>query len=179
MRVVVSSTNPVKLAATRDAFSTCFKSAEIDLISVRVSSGVPDQPMSDDETRHGAEFRAAEARSEHEDAEFWLGIEGGIEVVAGQFLASAWMVVLDPNGKRGMSRTPSLPLPPRIKLLVESGLELGDANDQVFSTYNSKQAGGAFGLLSEGRYTRRSIYAQTITIALIPFLHPLFKDGTS
>ena len=59
--------------------------------------------------------------------------------------------------------------------LVNSGLELGEANDRVFSTLNSKQGGGAFGLLTDGLMTRESVYTQTLTLALIPFVHELWS----
>jgi non-canonical (house-cleaning) NTP pyrophosphatase len=53
-------------------------------------------------------------------------------------------------------------------------LELGDANDRVFSTVNSKHQGGAFGLLTDGLYTRESVYTQALVIALIPFNNMLY-----
>lgn len=177
MRVIVSSRNPVKLNAARDAFAECFPETRFDVEGIEVDSGVSDQPMSDDETCRGAATRALRAKELVADADFWLGLEGGIEVIDDQFFASAWMHVLGRDGRVGMSRTPSLPLPPEIKCLVESGLELGDANDRVFSTVNSKHGGGAYGLLSEGRFTRQGIYAQTISIALIPHMHDLYQTG--
>ena len=69
----------------------------------------------------------------------------------------------------------TLPLPPRVAELVESGLELGEANDRVFSTLNSKQGGGAFGLLTDGAMTREGVYTQTLVLALIPFVHELWQ----
>ena len=57
-------------------------------------------------------------------------------------------------------------------------MELGDANDRVFSTVNSKQGGGAYGLLTGGRYTRESIYAQTLIIALTPFVNELYPHSS-
>jgi non-canonical (house-cleaning) NTP pyrophosphatase len=44
----------------------------------------------------------------------------------------------------------------------------------VFATLNSKQAGGAYGLLTGGLMTRESIYTQTLILALIPFVHELW-----
>jgi len=71
-------------------------------------------------------------------------------------------------------RTVTLPLPPAVKALVDQGLELGDANDRVFSTVNSKQQGGAFGLLTNGIYTREGVYTQALVIALVPFVNELY-----
>ncbi len=66
---------------------------------------------------------------------------------------------------------------PAVKELVAGGMELGEANDRVFSTVNSKQGGGAYGLLTDGLYTREGIYAQTMIIALIPFVNPLYPQS--
>jgi non-canonical (house-cleaning) NTP pyrophosphatase len=41
---------------------------------------------------------------------------------------------------------------------------------------NSKQGGGAYGLLTDGRYTREGIYAQTLIIALTPFVNDLYPQ---
>ena len=38
-----------------------------------------------------------------------------------------------------------------------AGMELGEANDRVFETSGSKHAGGAFGLLTDDRLTRRLV----------------------
>jgi inosine/xanthosine triphosphatase len=175
LKIVVASHNPVKVRAVAKAFEAQFPGAELELISVNVASGVDDQPMSDGETRKGARNRVNNARLEHPDADFWVGQEGGLELVDGQLLASAWMAVAGRNMEISEARTPTLPLPPAVQKLVLGGMELGDANDRVFSTMNSKQGGGAFGLLTDGLLTRQGIYTQALVLALIPFVHELWS----
>jgi inosine/xanthosine triphosphatase len=177
VKIVISSHNPVKVGAVSDAFQALFSSADMDFVSVRVDSGVREQPLSDSETRSGARNRAANARQLINDADFWVGLEGGLEQQDGCLLASAWMVVLDRNGRSGEARTASLPLPPAVARLVAEGLELGEANDRIFSTANSKLQGGAFGLLTNGRMTRRSVYAQAVQLALLPLTHSLWPGS--
>lgn len=174
MKVVVASRNPVKINAVRGAFAMYFPANNIELIGVSANSGVSDQPLGDAETRRGARNRIADARSREPAADYWVGLEGGIETIDDTLLAFAWMAVCNTEGQLGMARSATLPLPRAIKRLVDDGMELGDANDRVFATVNSKQAGGAFGLLTEGRYTREGIYTQTVALALVPLLHPLF-----
>jgi inosine/xanthosine triphosphatase len=174
MKIVVASFNPVKISAVKDAFESQFGDQEVQTIPFTVASGVSDQPMSDAETLEGARNRVAAAQRIMPDADFWVGLEGGLDKVDGRLMAFAWMVIAGPEAKVSESRSATLPLPPRIQKLVEEGLELGDANDQVFATVNSKQGGGAYGLLTEGLYTRESIYTQTLILALIPFTHQLW-----
>ena len=56
MRVLVGSANPVKIAAVRDAFEPCFPGAVVE--GIEASSGVPAQPVGEEETFAGAENRA-------------------------------------------------------------------------------------------------------------------------
>ena len=176
MRVVVASRNPVKINAVRRAFETQFPGAPIEIDSANVESGVGAQPDSDAATRGGARTRAIRAGDEVPDADYWVGLEGGIEILDDQLMAFAWMAIRGPSGDISEARSATLPLPPAIKELIEQGMELGEANDRVFATVNSKQGGGAYGLLTDGLYTRESIYTQTLIIALIPFVNELYPE---
>jgi inosine/xanthosine triphosphatase len=130
--------------------------------------------MTDQETRQGARNRVEDARLKTPDADFWVGLEGGLDFFDGHLMAFAWMVIAGSDNRISETRSATLPLPPQVQTLVSEGLELGEANDQVFSTLNSKQGGGAFGLLTDGLLTRESIYTQTLILALVPFTHKLW-----
>ena len=175
MKIIVASRNPAKLRAAEEAFSHHFEPATLLFVPVSVESGVRDQPVGDEETRQGARNRANNAALGEPDADYWVGLEGGIEVIDDQLMAFAWMAVRDSNSNISEARSVTLPLPPAVKVLIDNGLELGEANDKVFATTNSKHKGGAFGLLTEGRYTREGVYAQTLSLALLPFVHDLYQ----
>lgn len=148
---------------------------ELQLIPLGVESGVPEQPMTDQETLKGARNRVENARQEIPEADYWVGLEGGLDYFDDHLMAFAWMVIAGNNGRVSEARSATLPLPPQVQALVAEGLELGEANDKVFSTLNSKQGGGAYGLLTDGLMTRESIYTQTLVLALIPFIHELWN----
>jgi inosine/xanthosine triphosphatase len=173
--VVVASQNPAKMRAVQEALSVQFPGYPVGYTAVDADSDVSDQPVSDEETRQGAINRAQHAKQTHPDKDYWVGLEGGIETFEDQLMAFAWMAILDNGGKQSISRTVSLPLPPAVRDLINQGMELGEANDQVFSTVNSKHEGGAFGLLTDGLYTREGVYAQALILALLPFVHKLYQ----
>ena len=175
MKVVIASHNPAKIRAVNEAFALQFPGETIEYTPASVDSGVSDQPLSDEETRHGARNRARNASEMYPGADYWVGLEGGIETIDDQLMAFAWMAVLGPDQRIGEARTVTLPLPPAVKTLVDQGLELGDANDKVFSTVNSKHQGGAFGLLTKGIYTREEVYTEALVIALVPFVNELYR----
>ena len=179
MKIVVGSRNPVKIGAAKQAFGTLFPSASLEVIAIDVDSGADDQPDSDEATRQGARTRALNSRQAEPDADFWVGLEGGVEIIDEQLMAFAWMSVQGRIGDVSEARSTTLPLPPAVKELIIGGMELGKANDRVFSTVNSKQAGGAYGLLTDGLFTREGIYAQTLIMALIPFVNSLYPQWST
>lgn len=175
VKIVVASANPVKRDAVESAFASTFPAETLTIESVEGRSRVSEQPMSDEETLHGAVNRTRHAMELAPDADFWVGIEGGVEAIGDVFMTFAWVVIRRKGGRAGQARTVTLPLPPEIRQLIEDGVELGEANDRVFSTVNSKQEGGAFGLLTDGRYTRESVYVEALSIALVAIVNPLYQ----
>ncbi|MCK3685899.1 inosine/xanthosine triphosphatase [Maribellus sp. YY47] len=168
MKIIVASKNPVKINATLEGFGDFFD--EVSVEGVSVESGVSDQPMSDEETLAGARNRVANAQKLFPGADFWIGVEGGLQREAEGLVAFAWIVITD-GSQKGESRTTSFMLPPKVALLVESGYELGTANDMVFKQHNSKQKSGAVGLLTGDKIDRTQLYRQAVQLALIPFLN--------
>src|SRR5438045_3061707 len=136
--VVVASKNPVKVRATRDGFARAFVDATVEAEGVDVPSGVADQPMSDRETLRGATNRAENARAAVPGADYWVGLEGGVDGEDGMLEAFAWVVVIGRDGRVGRSRTATFQLPPAVAELVRAGVELGHADDRVFGRSNSK-----------------------------------------
>jgi inosine/xanthosine triphosphatase len=169
--IILASANPVKIQATLNGFKSMFPGDEFTVESVDIPSGVNHQPMSDDETLLGAKNRAEKAASLSPQADFWVGIEGGIEKRGGQMGAFAWVVVRG-NEQTGMAKTGTFFLPHQINQLIEEGMELGDADDFIFQRTNSKQKNGAIGLLTGDIIDRVRLYEPAVVMALIPFKNP-------
>lgn len=166
-KVIVASLNPAKIKAVESAFTAAFSEQEFEFIGVSVASEVPDQPMTNDETLLGARNRVRNAKAEISDADFYVGLEAGIE----GSVTFAWMVI-ESHTHRGESRSASLMLPPMVIEKLADANELGDVMDEVFATENIKQKGGAIGLLTQNQLTRSSVYHQALILALIPFTNP-------
>ena len=126
--------------------------------------------MTDEETCRGAKNRAYNARTQFPDAQYWIGIEGGLAVLSDRMDVFAWIFILDHQGVEGLSRTSTFALPPPLMQLINAGVELGEANDIFFHDHNSKQKGGAIGTLTNGVIGRTEYYVQPVMLALIPFL---------
>ena len=164
-KVLIASRNPVKINATKKAFEDVFTD-RFEFEGVSADSLVSDQPMSNDETLKGANNRIQNIQ--HLEADYFVSIEGGVDLLDNNYEAFAWIVISDKN-KVGKAKTATFPLPTKISNLIKEGYELGDADDIVFKRSNSKQKNGAVGILSDNLITRTDYYAHAIILALIPF----------
>lgn len=183
LKIAVGSCNPVKVNAALTGVSLSMKMNENDVKveGYEVSSGVPDQPFGDDETKLGAMNRARSCYISFTEKngsrpDYSIGIEGGI-IIRGkgtddeEMECVAWIVVYN-GSQSGKSRTASFLLPPAICDLIKGGAELGDADDTVFRTINSKQGEGTVGHLTNGVMDRTQFYVQAVVLAMVPLQWP-------
>jgi inosine/xanthosine triphosphatase len=176
MKVAVGSLNPVKVSAVKQAFEKIFPDETWIVEGVSVKSGVSDQPMSDRETIRGARTRAKRALKTL-NADYGVGLEGGLHQLGKQWFDTGWMVIADKNGNEGIGSTIRMRAPQKMMALIHTGMELGDVNDILFQRKNSKQAEGHFGLMTKNAVTRTSAYVDALIAALTPFIHPhLFAE---
>ncbi len=166
-KIIVASSNPVKSEAVFKGFQRMFPNQQFSIVGKSISSNVPDQPIGDHETLQGARNRAHSARLAFPQADYWAGLEGGLDRFEGSWVGYAWVVILSTT-MEGSARTGIFTLPLEVARLVESGMELGEADDVVFGTNNSKQANGAVGLLTDNALTRAELYTEGVILALIP-----------
>jgi inosine/xanthosine triphosphatase len=169
--VVVASTNPVKAQAVRLGFERMFDGEQFSYHLVLTPSGISDQPVSDQETLLGAMNRAQAASLQLPKADFWVGVEGGVENHSNEMSAFAWVVVKS-GVQYGKARSGAFFLPAAVVDLIRQGKELGESDDLIFGRANSKLENGAIGLLTGDVIDRAQLYAQTVVMALIPFKNP-------
>ena len=165
-KVVVASKNPVKIKAVQIGFAKMFPSLSFEFEGITVSSGVADQPMTNEETLQGAINRAVNASLEAQEADFWIGVEGGIESTNEEMSAFAW-IVIQTRETQGKGRTAEFFLPKRVVELINDGKELGEADDIVFGRKNSKQKSGAVGILTDDVIDRAELYSAAVVLSLI------------
>ncbi len=172
MKVIIASTNPVKTEAVRLGFSQMFRGVNFEFNGVKALSNVSDQPLSDRETLLGAMNRVTHAKEFSPVADFYVGLEGGVEDVNGELHEFAWIYIQASNGKIGKGKTATFMAPPIFrKLVLENGKEIGEASDIVFGEANSKQKMGAAGLLTKGVIDRAELYRHGVVFALVPFIN--------
>jgi inosine/xanthosine triphosphatase len=166
--VTVGSTNPVKIGAARQVFDLLVGDCVVS--GIKVPSGVPEQPIGEEETIAGALTRARNVLAST-DAHWGVGLEGGVAFVG----EACWMIqfcaVIHRDGRSSIGKGPQFLLPPVIATGVRNGGEVGPLMDKLTGEHNIKQKGGAVGFLTRGFVLRETMYAHMVSAALIPFLH--------
>ncbi len=172
VKVLCGSTNPVKIAAVKEAFEKYFPAVEVQ--GIKAPSGVPEQPVGK-ETFTGARNRAFHLleinKEKNLGADFFVGIEGGISNEYGFWFAFGGVCIVDKEGREAYGTSPQFQLPQSIVNKLLAGIELGEVMDELQNEKNTKQRHGAVGYFSKDVINRRQLYVTGVLMAIIPLLN--------
>lgn len=169
MLIAVGSTSDSKLRTARAVYARVDPSAEI--VAVPVDSAVAAQPTHDGETIRGALHRARESRARL-DADYGIGIEGGVHHDEWGVWICAWVAVVDRSGHEGLGCGLRLRLPDWMAARAMAGEEVGDIVDALVGRDEAHEVLGAVGVLTRGLVERQAALEQALIAALAPFLSP-------
>ena len=184
INLLVGSKNPVKINATKAAFQAYFPDHQINAIGINAPSGVPEQPMNEQETLLGAKNRVAFCLAQNDNKhlpqpiDYAIAIEGGVDNYLDGPAAFAYVAIArDGSDRMAIGKSAQLPLPETVYKALVDGQELGDVIDNVFQTHNAKQKTGAMGLFTNNLVTRQSTYEQALILALAKIVNaPLYES---
>ncbi len=182
---MVGSRNPAKVRPAQEVFAQLQPSATV--VGRDVPSGVPDQPLGEEETRRGAVNRAWAAvqiatmqiAETGQTGEAWgIGLEGGVRIDGG---GGGWLfgiVAVAHAGQLETVRTAEMRLPPPVLARVQAGEELGSVMDDLLGTVDVKRGVGSVGILTAGLADRADVWRLGLALALAPFLNAdLYRAG--
>jgi inosine/xanthosine triphosphatase len=165
MIAIIGSLNPIKINAARNGLTIAFTD-ECRVIGVPLNGlQLPNQPMTMEDTLMGARRRAVHSVLAG-DCDLGIGLEGGLAHIDDEWFCISWAAVANRDGEIKSAMGPCVYVPPPVMRLVESGMELGDADDQYFGLSNSKQSSGLVGTMTHDLVTREHGFTQAVIIAL-------------
>jgi len=194
--IAVGSKRGPKLNAVTEAlqsFSSALAGdAQFEVVGVEVESGVSHTPSSREELMRGARQRVealvAMARQDGASWQYFVGLEGGLDVVREGISADemlrhsglqqsghrrvfleSWAYVSD--GMRGhYGRSGSIEMPEALAHeVLENGVELAIAIDRFAGAVGIRDAQGAWGVLSNNLITRQEAFRVAVIAAFAPF----------
>jgi inosine/xanthosine triphosphatase len=180
-RIAVGSTRLPKTNAVREAvssFGALFDSAaQFKVEGYEVESGVSHTPTSREELMQGARQRAealaARLSSMGAPADFFVGVEGGLDVVPDDGLRrvflESWAYVTDGRtGHYGCSGSIEIPEGLAMEVL-DKGVELSTAIDVHAGAVGIRDGQGAWGVLSGNLINRQESFRVAVVTAFAPF----------
>lgn len=182
--IAVGSARRVKVNAVREAlaaFGTFLsEGAQFEVAGVDVPSGVRHTPLTREDTMVGARQRAEAlrriARENNEPWKYFVGLEGGLEVihVGGThwvFLEN-WAYASDSGGLGFFGQSGAVMLPDAlVKSVVDEGVELSDAIDAFAGSKRIRDANGAWGILTRNLITRQDAFRSAVINAFAPLFN--------
>lgn len=159
MKIIIGSKNPAKIKAVH----AVFQSYQAEFTSLNVSSGVRDQPFSDEETIKGAINRAFAALKEG-DGEIGIGLEGGVqETEYGLFLCN-WGALVEEGKPPIVAGGARVPLPEAVAVRLLAGEELGPVMDDYTNKEDIRKKEGAVGIFTNGQISRSEMFAHVMKL---------------
>src|SRR5271156_438814 len=182
--VAVGSTRKPKLNAVSAALAAIaphFRgNPQFEIAAVETPSGVRHTPLSREDLMTGARQRAESvariAREKHEPWKYFVGLEGGLDVVrergARLVFLESWAYVADVTGRGAFGQSGGILLPePLVKSVVDEGVELSKAIDAFAGGHGIRDAQGAWGVLTSDLITRQEAFRIAVINAFAPFFN--------
>jgi non-canonical (house-cleaning) NTP pyrophosphatase len=202
IQVAVGSTRRPKVNAVTEALEAIRTVSEFlpsfAVLGIEVKSGVRHTPLSREDLMAGARQRAEAlvqmARAQNERWKYFVGLEGGLEVIAGLdvipsldvvpeldvvreasnrwvFLES-WAYVTDGEGRGSFGQSGAVLVPETlVQTVVDGGLELSQAIDAFAGGHNIRDAEGAWGILTRNLTTRQDSFRAAVINAFAPLFN--------
>ena len=154
--------------------------ASFNVVGVDVPSGVSHTPASRAELMAGARNRAnavaALGRQHGEDWRYFVGLEGGLDVVHdnGRRIAflESWAFVADAAGHESWGHAGGVALPESLAAeVLDRGVELSVAIDAFAGRQGIRDAQGAWGVLTQDLITRQDVLRTAVINAFAPFFN--------
>lgn len=170
MIIVIGSKSPVKVEATRQAFSEYYSDFHVEDVSLH--SGVNPYPWSDEEVLLGAMNRAHGALRQVPSADFAVGLEGGLQQLDEWMIVKQLAVVIK-DGEIGIGLSSGYDCPRGILDQIKPQHESNRKNiDSFFGEEEILSKEGPIGVLTHSKMTRTDSSRDAVLCALTRFISP-------
>jgi inosine/xanthosine triphosphatase len=190
--IAVGSTRKPKLNAVSvalESFATLLSpAAPCEIVGVEVPSGVSHTPTSRQELMRGARLRAEALlelnQREHRGWNFFVGLEGGLDVVhepaisrpasdaevpSVRVFLESWAFVTDGQNAY-FGRSPAVEVPEALAHdVLDLGVELSVAIDKFAGAVGIRDNQGAWGVLTSNLISRQEAFRVAVIAAFAPF----------
>jgi inosine/xanthosine triphosphatase len=184
IRIAVGSKRSPKLEAVREALVALGPllrpKSNFEVTGFEVETGVSHTPRSCAELMAGARGRCEALRDGGERAAYFVGLEGGLDVISEDgnetgrrlvFLES-WAYVSDAGGRGFYGRSGAILLPDALAIeVLDRGTELSHAIEAYTGMQGVRDSQGAWGILTKNLINRQESFRIAVISAFAPFFN--------
>ena len=172
MKVVIGSSNLPKRNAVESSFKAVFPDEDIIIETVSTDSGVSSHPTSGGESITGALTRVTRAKELVADADYYVGIEGGLLRVSGRAWEIGWIAISNSDGKIATGLSSGIELQGSILRAVTDGIELNKVLESEYGIQSAGSSNGFYGLATNDLVYEASVIRARRNICLGFFFAP-------
>ena len=165
--VAIGTKNKAKTAAIQHIINSYFE--DVQYIQVEVSSNVPEQPFSNEETRQGAINRAKNTL-EIAKADLNFGLEGGVHEIGDDMYCTNWGAVALKDGTIISAAGAQFLLPEVVASELRAGKELGPVMDDYTKQQDTRSGSGAVGVFTAGLIDRTEMFEHIVKLLIGQYL---------
>jgi len=158
MKIIVGTKNKDKVKIVKGALKKL--NLDVDIDSVEVDSGIVEQPLDKETTRKGAINRAKRARKSKPEADFWIGLEGGLHEYGDGYHLVTFACLVDKDGVQYIGEGEEIHLPDEVSKRVKRGEWFGD----VIREYSKDNE------VDENLITRLAPFTRAVQCAYVEYL---------
>ena len=184
IRIAVGSKRTPKLEAVREALVALGPllrpKSNFEVIGFEVQTSVGHTPRNRAELMAGARGRCEAMRNGGEQAAYFVGLEGGLDVISEDgnetgrrlvFLES-WAYVSDAGGRSFYGRSGAILLPDALAIeVLDRGTELSHAIEAYTGIEGVRDSQGAWGILTKNLINRQESFRIAVISAFAPFFN--------
>lgn len=151
------------------AFNAAFPGETLSVEGVGVDSGVSSHPTNAEESLQGAINRAGRAKEARPDADYYVGIEGGLLEVGDRAWEVSWVAIENKRGHITTALSAGIEVRGKILEAIRGGQELGDVLRNLHEIDDAGKKTGFYGLATDDLITREDACRDAVVFAVSIF----------
>lgn len=158
MKILVGSENQDKINIVKDSLTEFH--LKVDVSGTKVASGITKQPLDKKTTKAGAINRANNVKIQNPEADFWIGLEGGLHDYGEGYHLVTYACLIDKNNNKYIGEGEEIHLPEIVSEKVKKGEWFGNVIREY--AHNNK--------IDKNLITRLGPFTRAVQCAYIEYL---------
>ncbi len=179
MKIAIGTLRKPKIDGIKEGVSSCpyFRDVleSIEFIPTEVSSDISHMPLTIQEVMQGAFNRARNLIKLGIEADYYIGIEGGVSRFGEKAYIFGCVYIQNATGEGHYGFSPMAEVPKLVDArLYENGEELGHIMGELSGRTDIRSENGSMGAWTDDMFTRKDEFVDAFKAAIAPFYNSFY-----